>query len=640
MKHFLLPLLFLSTLVTNAKPNETEDEQGIPVIIEAESGSAGSSFITGNDGATVYVTTTVNYTGQTSPEDTARTISYEVNFTEAGNYHLFARIKVGSGSFSDDSFFSGNGFGTKNVASGSEWIMVNGLAGAGFSSESAVVHDMGADGSGMWKWVNITNNFFPNAATNEPFKVEEDALLKTFSIASREDGLQFDKFAFGLADLFYTVEALDKGLPGTNEVVVDSSKYYQGPPLAEGSPKFLGNLRSRNDENFNKLWNQLTPENEGKWASVGNSTDTTRWNWGGLDNLYNYARENNMPFKNHTLIWGAQQPAWINNLSPEKQLEYIEYWIKETGERYPEMDMIDVVNEALPNHNPPDGRNDRANYKAALGGDGETGWDWVIKSFEMARQYIPNSTLILNDYGIINDNGATTTYLKIINLLKERDLIDGIGVQGHRFELESVNTAIIKGNLDRLGATGLPIYISEFDMGNLNNQGTPNDDQQLQLYQKVFPILWEHPSVAGITLWGYIQGRMWQETCHLVLADGTWRPAMKWLAQYIKDTPVEINLPVSSPDIEAADLQLYPNPFNTETNIMFRLKNTGNISLKIYDLTGRTVKTLLHEEMASGYHAVVWDGCDQNGNQLGSGTYIYKLITSNQAATGKIMRIE
>lgn len=640
MKYFSLFFLFITILVTTARPNGSDNEPGIPIIIEAEAGTAGSSFVTGNDGSTVFVTTNVNFSGQSSPEDTARTISYDVTFTEAGNYHLFARIKVGPSSFSDDSFFAGNGFGTKDVAIGSDWVMVNGLAGAGFSSESAVVHEMGADGSGMWKWVNVTNNFNPDAATNEPFKVEENALVQSFSIGSREDGLQFDKFAFGLANLFYTVEALDNGLPGISEVVVDSSKYYQGPPLAEGSPKFLGNLRSANNNNFAFLWNQITPENEGKWASVGNSTDTTRWNWGGLDNLYNYARENNMPFKNHTLIWGAQQPAWISAQTPDKQLEYIEYWIKTTGKRYPNMDMIDVVNEALPNHNPPDGKNNRANYKAALGGDGETGWDWVIKSFELARQYIPNATLILNDYGIINDNGATSTYLKIINLLKERYLIDGIGVQGHRFELESVNTSIIKGNLDRLGATGLPIYISEFDMGNINDQGTPNDDQQLQLYQKVFPILWEHPSVAGITLWGYIESRMWQATCHLVLADGNWRPALKWLAQYIKETPVEVNLPVSSPQIDAAELQVYPNPFNTETNIVFRLKNPGNISLKIYDLTGRTLKTLLNQEMESGYHAVVWDGSNQNGNAVKSGTYIYKLVTNDQAVTGKLLRIE
>ena len=161
-------------------------------------------------------------------------------------------------------------------------------------------------------------------------------------------------------------------------------------------------------------------------------------------------------------------------------------------------------------------------------------------AFTMARQYLPNAKLLLNDYGIINDNAATMSYLQIINLLKDRGLIDGIGVQGHRFELESADTNMIKGNLDRLAATGLPIYITEFDLGNLGNSGTPNDAQQLQLYQKVFPVLWRHPGVKGITFWGYLEGQIWQSTSYLVRYTGTARPAFLWMAQYVKDNPVSV----------------------------------------------------------------------------------------------------
>ncbi len=65
------------------------------------------------------------------------------------------------------------------------------------------------------------------------------------------------------------------------------------------------------------------------------------------------------------------------------------------GQRYPEIDMIDVVNEPLNGHNPPDGGSGRANYKNALGGNGATGWDWVIRAFTLARQYLPNAKLII-----------------------------------------------------------------------------------------------------------------------------------------------------------------------------------------------------------------------------------------------------
>jgi len=303
-------------------------------------------------------------------------------------------------------------------------------------------------------------------------------------------------------------------------------------PLATGHSKFLGSADDGACKaNFDTYWNQLTPENSGKWASVEGSRDY--YSWGTLDKAYSYAKQRGFPFKFHTLVWGQQQPAWISSLSASEKAEEVEEWIRLVGERYPEIDLIDVVNEALPSHNPPDGLNGRANYKDALGGNGQTGYDWVIWAFEKARQYLPNTKLLINDYGIINNNSSTTAYLQIINLLKDRGLIDGIGVQGHRFEFESADTATLKNNLTRLADTGLPVYISEFDLGNIGDTGTPNDAVQLQLYQKIFPVLWNHPGVQGITLWGYVQNNIWQGTCYLIRSDGSERPAMEWLRSFL-----------------------------------------------------------------------------------------------------------
>ena len=47
-------------------------------------------------------------------------------------------------------------------------------------------------------------------------------------------------------------------------------------------------------------------------------------------------------------------------------------------------------------------------------------------------------------------------------------------------------------------------------LGNYNDSGTPDDNTQLQLYKKVFPVLWKNPYVKGVTLWGYREGEMWQ----------------------------------------------------------------------------------------------------------------------------------
>ena len=295
-------------------------------------------------------------------------------------------------------------------------------------------------------------------------------------------------------------------------------------PLATGYDKFIGatlydgNLPMK----FESYFNQATPENAGKWGSVEPSRDS--YSWSALDQIYAYCVKRGIPFKDHCLLWGQQQPGWIGSLDSASQAQEIEEYIRLVGQRYPKMYGIDVVNEGLPGHNP------ATQYMKALGGAGQTGYDWIIKGFQLARQYCaPGVKLILNDYGIINDNGATTSYLKIINLLKDRGLIDGIGVQGHRFELENTPTTVIKGNLDRLWATGIPIFITEFDVAPKNSTDEVTQTNEME---RIFPVLWAHPGVKGITFWGYLPGT-WQAGAQLLNADGSERMAMQWLRNYL-----------------------------------------------------------------------------------------------------------
>ena len=286
--------------------------------------------------------------------------------------------------------------------------------------------------------------------------------------------------------------------------------------MAKGKCKFLGNIIAGSaPDNFKKYWNQVTPENGGKWGSVEGTRDVM--NWTALDLAYNYAKDNGLPFKQHTLVWGQQQPGWMSTLPPEEQKEEVDEWIKSFCQRYPETDFIDVVNEPL--HAVPD-------YAAALGGGGTTGWDWVVWTFEKARDYCPNAKRVLNDYNILGDDVATTRYLNIINLLKDKGLIDIVGEQGHF--METTPSATIKKNLDRLSATGLPIHISEYDVN------LADDNAQYQKYQEQFPVLWEHPGVHGVTLWGYRQNRIWRENAYLIRADGSVRPALTWLIHYVE----------------------------------------------------------------------------------------------------------
>ena len=71
--------------------------------------------------------------------------------------------------------------------------------------------------------------------------------------------------------------------------------------------------------------------------------------------------------------------------------------------------------------------------------------------------------------------------------------------------------------------------------------------------------------------------------------------------------------------------QNFPNPFNPSTNIPFTLSNSGLVSLKIYDLMGREIITLLESEMNKGSHQVNWLGKDKFGKSMPTGIYIYQL---------------
>jgi endo-1,4-beta-xylanase len=147
--------------------------------------------------------------------------------------------------------------------------------------------------------------------------------------------------------------------------------------------------------------------------------------WGVLDLVFDAARSHGMPVKQHTFVWGQQEPRWVADLPPDEQRAAVDAWMRAFAERYPDVAMIDVVNEPL--HAPP-------SYAEALGGAGETGWDWVVWSFERARGYFPDAVLLINEYNILCCAPNRARYADLVTLLQERGLIDGIGVQAHGLE--------------------------------------------------------------------------------------------------------------------------------------------------------------------------------------------------------------
>jgi flagellar hook assembly protein FlgD len=71
--------------------------------------------------------------------------------------------------------------------------------------------------------------------------------------------------------------------------------------------------------------------------------------------------------------------------------------------------------------------------------------------------------------------------------------------------------------------------------------------------------------------------------------------------------------------------QNYPNPFNPTTTIRYALPAQSVVSLKVYNILGQEVKTLVNENQISGSYAVQWDGKNNHGAQVSTGIYFYQL---------------
>jgi N-acetylneuraminic acid mutarotase len=86
--------------------------------------------------------------------------------------------------------------------------------------------------------------------------------------------------------------------------------------------------------------------------------------------------------------------------------------------------------------------------------------------------------------------------------------------------------------------------------------------------------------------------------------------------------------------------QNYPNPFNPATTIIYELSKPARVALKVINVLGQEVRTLVDEEKQSGFYDVVWDGRDQHGNRLASGVYLLKFEANDFAQTRKMILMQ
>ena len=84
----------------------------------------------------------------------------------------------------------------------------------------------------------------------------------------------------------------------------------------------------------------------------------------------------------------------------------------------------------------------------------------------------------------------------------------------------------------------------------------------------------------------------------------------------------------------------YPNPFNPFTNISYEIMEESFISIKIKDIRGRHIITLIDRYHSKGNHIISWDGTNSRGDQQTSGIYFYTINNENYLSTGKMILLK
>ena len=237
----------------------------------------------------------------------------------------------------------------------------------------------------------------------------------------------------------------------------------------------------------------------------------------GLD----YAKENNIPLRGHTLVWHSQTPSWFFKVdysrdsdaelvSKEVMLKRMENYIRQvmeyTNENYPGVIYCwDVVNEAMLTG---DGQENGYRTKDSLWYQ-TCGEEYVEKAFEYARKYAPEGTkLFYNDFNTY-ETPKTFAICNLLEKLIEQGTVDGMGMQSH-IGLDYPQMSSYEAALAKFGALGLEIHVTELDMKNVEQ----NYDAQASKYKRLFMIYKNYvdtgrANITNVTFWGVSDASSW-----------------------------------------------------------------------------------------------------------------------------------
>ena len=92
--------------------------------------------------------------------------------------------------------------------------------------------------------------------------------------------------------------------------------------------------------------------------------------------------------------------------------------------------------------------------------------------------------------------------------------------------------------------------------------------------------------------------------------------------------------------IQYALHQNYPNPFNPTTTLRYDIPENSHVTITIYDMLGRQVKTIINQTQDAGYRSVIWDATNDYGKPVSAGMYLYQIQAGEYISTKKMVLLK
>lgn len=385
------------------------------------------------------------------------------------------------------------------------------------------------------KWVQIPETKFSFTKNMKDVSI--------YIEGSDDADMWLDDFSLTAAPVY----EIQDDIPGLKDVYHDYFKIGGAVTAKELAPSSTQDLILKHYNSIT-LGNELKPENMldltktlAYYEETGDNTVPQVKLDGAAKIILDFCRDHDIPVRGHVLVWHSQTPYWFFTedytsegtlVDKDTMLKRMENYIKGVfeilEEQYPDVDFYawDVVNEAWEDGGQPRQKgkyedNNGSSAWVAVFGDNS----FIEPAFEYARKYAPKETkLYYNDYNEYMQ-GKQEAIIKMATSLKEKGLIDGIGLQSHLNVTNNGTTdpfpsvQMYEAALKKYAELGLDLQVTELD-ATYTATVANGEKLQAEYYSGILDAIVKYKdSISAVVFWGTTDDQSWRKENFPLLFD-------------------------------------------------------------------------------------------------------------------------